>query len=123
MNDSDLLKISDADAFAYHQELKKLASSLELTHLEFVRPGELAGVVPESAKTIEEYSAHVSKTRMLLDGSLAQSVDPTEDENVQATSRHYDTALPQSDDPEAFKAAMLKRGKVSRPEYSPFHCD
>ncbi|EPS26252.1 hypothetical protein PDE_01188 [Penicillium oxalicum 114-2] len=108
----DLLKISDADAFAYHQELKKLASSLELTHLEFVRPGELAGVVPESAKTIEEYSAHVSKTRMLLDGSLAQSVDPTEDENVQATSRHYDTALPQSDDPEAFKAAMLKRGKA-----------
>lgn len=108
----DLLKIPDADAFAYHQELKKLAASLGLTHLEFVRPGTLAGIVPEEAKTLEEYSDHVSKTRNLLDGTLAQAVDPNEDENMRAISKHYDTALPQAEDHEAFKAAMLKRGKV-----------
>jgi hypothetical protein len=108
----DLLKIPDADAFAYQQELKKLASSLGLTHLVFVRPGTLAGIATEEAKTLEEYSHHVSKTRNLLDGTLAQAVDPSEDENVQATSKHYDTALPQTEDPEALKAAMLKRGKV-----------
>jgi hypothetical protein len=106
------LKVPDADAFAYQQELKKLASSLGLTNLVFVRPGTLAGIAPEEAKTLEEYSDHVSKTRNLLDGTLAQAVDPSEDENVQATSKHYDTALPQTEDPEAFKAAMLKRGKV-----------
>ncbi|EAW25559.1 isocyanide synthase family protein [Aspergillus fischeri NRRL 181] len=108
----DLLKIPDADAFAYRQELKKLASSLGLTHLEFVRPGTLAGIVPEEAKTLEEYSDHVSKTRNLLDGTLAQAVDPNEDENMQATSKHYDTALPPAEDHETFKAAMLKRGKA-----------
>ncbi|KAF7712287.1 Uncharacterized protein PECH_003735 [Penicillium ucsense] len=108
----DLLNIPDADAFTYQQELKKLASSLGLTHLEFVRPGTLAGVAPEEAKTLDEYSKAVSQTRNLLDGTLAQSVDANEDENVQATSKHYDTALPQSEDPEAFKAAMLKRGKA-----------
>ncbi|KAL2830494.1 ankyrin repeat-containing domain protein [Aspergillus cavernicola] len=49
--------------------------------------------------------------RSLLDGALAQPVDPNENENVQATGKHYDTALPQTEVPEAFKAAMLKRGK------------
>ncbi|EAW12218.1 isocyanide synthase family protein [Aspergillus clavatus NRRL 1] len=108
----DLLNVADAEAFTYHQELQKLASSLGLEHLEFVRPGALAGIAPKDAHTLEEYSDHVNKTRNLLDGPLAQDVNPSEDENVQATSKHYDTALPTTDDPEAFKTAMLKRGKA-----------
>ena len=72
----------------------------------------LAGIASEHAETLEEYSAQVQQTRMLLDGPLAKQVDSKDDENVQAISRHYDIALPKDPDPEAFKAAMLKRGKV-----------
>jgi len=92
--------------------LRNFASSLGLKHLEFVRPGTLAGIVSKDAQTLEKYSAQVQQTRNLLDGPFAQQVDTSEDENVQATSKHYDTALPKDQDPEAFKAAMLKRGKV-----------
>lgn len=109
---TDLLNVSDADAFAYHQELQKLASSRRLKHLEFVRPGTLAGIAPKDAQTLEEYSDHVQKTRNHLDGPLAEGIYLEEDENVRATSKHYDRALPKSEDPEAFKTAMLKRGKV-----------
>ena len=108
----DILHVSDADAFAYQHELQKLASSLGLKHLEFVRPGTLAGIVSEDAQTLEEYSAQVQQTRNLLDGPFAQEVDTCYDENVQATSQHYDTALPKAQDPGAFKVTMLKRGKV-----------
>ena len=108
----DILKVSDADAFAYQHELRKLVSTLGLKHLEFVRLGTLAGIVSKDAQTLEEYSAQVQQTRSLLDGPLAQQVDTSEDENVQATRKHYDTALPKDQDPEAVKAAMLKRGKV-----------
>lgn len=109
---ADLLQVSDADALAYQQELRKLASSLGLQHLEFVRPGALAGVFSQEAQTLEEYSAQVQQTRNLLDGPFAEEVDANADENVQATSKHYDTALPEKQSSEAFKAAMLKRGKV-----------
>lgn len=108
----DILNISDADAFAYQQDLQKLASSLNLKHLEFVRLGTLAGIVPKCAQTVEEYSAQVQETRSLLDRTLPQQVDIKEGENFQATSKHYDTALPQTQNPEALKTAMLKRGKV-----------
>ncbi|KAL8719382.1 MAG: hypothetical protein Q9225_003612 [Loekoesia sp. 1 TL-2023] len=108
----DLLQVSDADALAYQQELRKLASSLGLQHLEFVRPGALAGVFSQEAQTLEEYSAQVQQTRNLLDGPFAEEVDANADENVQATSKHYDTALPEKQSSEAFKAAMLKRGKA-----------
>ena len=82
-----------------------------LKHLEFVRPGELAGIIPKSAQTVEEYSAQIHETRKLLDGPYAEQVD-TEDENALATSKHYDTALPAAQNPEAFKDAMMRRGKV-----------
>ena len=108
----DILQVSDGDAFAYQRELRKLASSLGLKHLEFVRPGTLAGIVSEDAQTLEEYSVQVQQTRNLLDGPWAEQVDTSEDENVQATIKHYDAALPNNQDPEALKAAMLKRGKV-----------
>lgn len=108
----DILQVSDADAFAYQHELRKLASSLGLEHLEFVRPGTLAGIISKNAQTLEEYSAQVQKTRDLLDGPFAHRDDTCEDENVQATSKHYDTALPKHEDPQAFKALMLMRGKV-----------
>jgi pyoverdine/dityrosine biosynthesis protein Dit1/alpha-ketoglutarate-dependent taurine dioxygenase len=109
----DILKISDADAFAYREGLQKLAKSLDLKHLEFTRPGALAGIAQqEDAQTLEEYSEQVQKTRKLLDGELAPPVDSAEDENVKATSNFYDTALPKTEEPEALKAAMLKRGKA-----------
>lgn len=108
----DILQVSDADAFAYQHELRELASTLDLNHLEFVRPGALVGIVPEDAQTLQEYSAQVQQTRSLLDGRFAQEIVTTDDENVQATSKHYDTALPNTQNPEAFKTAMLKRGKV-----------
>ena len=108
----DILQVSDVNVFAYQHELRKLVSSLGLKHLEFVRAGTLAGIVSKDAQTLEEYSAQVQQTRNLLDGPFAQHVDTSEDENVQATSKHYDTALPKVQDPEAVKAAMLKRGKV-----------
>lgn len=111
----DILQVSDADAFAYQHELRKLVSSLGLKHLEFVRLGTLAGIVSKDAETLEEYSAQVQQTRDLLADPLAQQVDTNEDENVQATSKHYDTALPKDQDPEAVKTAMLKRGKVRVP--------
>lgn len=108
----DILKVSDADTFAYEHELRKLVSCLGLKHLEFVRLGALGGSVSKDAQTLEEYSGQVQQTRDLLDGPLAQQVDTSEDVNVQATSKHYDTALPKDQDSEAIKAAMLKRGKV-----------
>ncbi|KAL9595536.1 MAG: hypothetical protein Q9219_006393 [cf. Caloplaca sp. 3 TL-2023] len=108
----DLLQVSDSDAFAYHKELRELASSLGLKHLEFVSAGSLAGTVSRAAQSLEEFSAQVKETRGLLDGQYAQDVDATGDENVQATAKHYDTALPKTQDAEAFKAAMLKRGKA-----------
>ena len=94
-----------------------IASSCGLKHLRFVRPGTLVGIVSKDAQTLEEYSAQVTQTRSLLDGPLAQQVDPSEEENVQATSKHYDTALPKVQDSEAFKDAMLKRGKVRGPSW------
>ena len=109
---TDILQVSDADAFAYQHALRKLASSLGLKHLEFVRPGTLASIFSKDAQTLEEYSAQVQETRNLLDGPFAQEVAPSDDENVQATSKHYDTALPKDQNPEAIKAAMLKRGQV-----------
>ena len=108
----DILRIPDANAFAYQHELRNLASSLGLKHLEFVRPGTLVGIVSKDAQTLEEYSAQVQQTRSLLDGQFSQEIDSFENENTQAISKHYDTALPNAQDPEAFKAAMLKRGKV-----------
>ncbi|KAL8835899.1 MAG: hypothetical protein Q9170_003126 [Blastenia crenularia] len=108
----DLLRVSNEDAFAYHNELKNHASSLGLKHLEFVSAGLLSGSVSKDAQTLEEYSTQVKETRNLLDSQYTEEVDATADENVQATSKHYDTALPKSQDPEAFKAAMLKRGKA-----------
>ena len=113
----DLLEVPDADAFAYQEELQKFASSLGLKHLEFVRPGKLAGIAPQSASTLEEYSAQIQQTRGLLDCAFSEEVDPNGDENVQATSKHYDTALPKDKESEAFKAAMLRRGKVRSPHY------
>jgi hypothetical protein len=106
------LKIPDADAFAYHQELKKLATSLSLTHLEFVHSCSLASIAPEETKTLEGCSHHVSKTHNLLNGTPAQAVDSNEVENVQGASTHQDIALPQTQDPEAFKAALLKQKNV-----------
>jgi pyoverdine/dityrosine biosynthesis protein Dit1/alpha-ketoglutarate-dependent taurine dioxygenase len=108
----DILNISDADAFAYREGLQKLASSLDLKHLEFTRPGALAGIAQQDAQTLEEYAEQVQKTRRLLDGELAPPADSADDENVKATSNFYDTALPKSEEPEALKAAMLKRGKA-----------
>ncbi|KAJ5302222.1 hypothetical protein PENANT_c008G06619 [Penicillium antarcticum] len=107
----DLLNIAESDAFAYHQELQKLAASLGLRRLEFTRPGALAGIVPQEAQTLEEYSDFVIKTRNHLDHSMSH-VPSAEDENRQATSRHYDTALPESNHPAALKNAMLQRGKA-----------
>ncbi|OQD71103.1 hypothetical protein PENPOL_c001G02133 [Penicillium polonicum] len=107
----DILNIADSDAFAYHQELQKLAASLGLRHLEFTRPGALAGIVPQEAQTLEEYSDFVTKTRNHLDHSISH-VPSAEDDNRQATSRHYDTALPESNNPTALKNAMLQRGKA-----------
>ena len=92
-----------------------IASSCGLKHLRFVRPGTLVGIASKDVQTLEEYSAQVTQTRSLLDSPLAQQVDTSEEENVQATSKHYDTALPKVQDPEAFKDAMLKRGKVRGP--------
>ena len=92
--------------------MRKLASSLGLKQLEFVRPGTLAGIVYKDAQTLEEYSAQLQQTRKFLDGPFAQEIDTSDDENVQATSKHYDTALPRDQDLETVKAAMLKRGKV-----------
>ena len=89
-----------------------LASSCGLKHLEFVRLGKLAGVATNDAQTLEEYSAQIQQTRFLLDDALAQEVDLGGDENVQAVSKHYDTALPRDQNPEALKAEMLRRGKV-----------
>ena len=108
----DIFQVSDADAFTYQQELRKFASSLGLRHLEFLCPGTLAGIVCKDAQTLKEYYAQIQQTRNLLDGPFAQQVDTSEDENVQATSKHYNTALPKDQDPEALKAAMPKRGKV-----------
>ncbi|CAI7621987.1 unnamed protein product [Penicillium crustosum] len=81
----DILNIADSDAFAYHQELQKLAASLGLPHLEFTRPGALAGIVPQEAQTLEEYSDFVTKTRNHLDHSIPH-VPSAEDDNRQATS-------------------------------------
>ena len=92
-----------------------IASSCGLKHLKFVRPSTLVGIASKDAQTLEEYSAQVTQIRSLLDSPLVQQFDTSEEENVQATSRHYDTALPKVQDPEAFKDAMLKRGKVRRP--------
>ena len=92
--------------------MRKLASSLGLKHLEFVRPGTLAGLISEDAQTLEKYSAQVQQTRILLEGAFAQEVDTSGDENLQATSRHYEKALRKDQDLEALKAAMLKRGNV-----------
>ena len=111
----DILRVSDADAFAYQHELRMIASSCGLKHLRFVRAGTLVGIASKDAQTLEEYSAQVTQTRSLLDSTLAQQVDTSEEENVLATSKHYDTALPKAQDPEAFKDAMLKRGKVRGP--------
>lgn len=108
----DILQVSDATAFTYQNELRKLASSLGLKHLKFVRLATLAGFVSGDAQTLEEYSAQVQRTRSVLDGLLAQDFDANEDENAQATSKHYETALPETQDPEALKVAMLKRGTV-----------
>ncbi|CAG8129137.1 unnamed protein product [Penicillium nalgiovense] len=99
-----------SDAFAYHQELQKLTASLGLRRLEFTRPGALAGIVPQEAQTLKEYSDFVIKTRNHLDHSMSH-IPSVEDENRQATSRHYDTALPESNHPAALKNAILQRGK------------
>lgn len=77
-----------------------------------MRLATLAGFVSENSQTLEEYSAQVQQTRNLLDGTLSQEIEAGEDENVQATSKHYDTALPKAQDPEAIKARMLNRGQV-----------
>ena len=110
--DIDILQVSDADAFAYQQQLRELASSLGLKQIEFVYLGVLAGNVSKDIQTLEDYSTQVQQTRDLLDGPFVQEADVSNNENVQATSRHYDTALPKAQDPEALKAAMLRRGKV-----------
>lgn len=110
--DIDILQVSDADAFAYQHELRELASSLGLKHLEFIYVSVLTGIVSKDTQTLQEYSAQVQQTRNLLDGPFAQEADVSNDENVQATSRHYDTALPNAENAEALKAAMLRRGKV-----------
>jgi hypothetical protein len=68
--------------------------------------------VPQEAQTLEEYSDFVTKTRNHLDHSISH-VPSAEDDNRQATSRHYDTALPESNNPTALKNAMLQRGKVT----------
>ncbi|KAJ5894313.1 taurine catabolism dioxygenase TauD TfdA family protein [Penicillium taxi] len=107
----DLLNIADSDAFAYHRELNKLATTLGLRHLEFTSLGALAGIIPREAQTLEEYTKFVAKTRDHLDYSLANVVS-VEDENWKSTSRHYDTALPESNHPAALKTAMLQRGKT-----------
>ncbi|OQE80469.1 hypothetical protein PENNAL_c0046G08580 [Penicillium nalgiovense] len=101
----------DSDAFAYHQELQKLTASLGLRRLEFTRPGALAGIVPQEAQTLKKYSDFVIKTRNHLDHSMSH-IPSVEDENRQATSRHYDTALPESNHPAALKNAILQRGKA-----------
>ena len=62
-------------------------------------PFKEAGINSEDVKTFEEYSAQVQQTRNFLNGLLAQKVDTSEDENVQAPSKHYDTALPKNQDP------------------------
>ncbi|THC92793.1 hypothetical protein EYZ11_007722 [Aspergillus tanneri] len=80
--------ITDGDAFAYHQELQKLVTSLGLRFLDFVRPGTLAGIAPQEAQTVEE-------------------------KNVQAMSRHYDTAFPGNHDAHDVKTLMLQRGKLN----------
>ncbi|KAI4182038.1 MAG: hypothetical protein L6R41_006245 [Letrouitia leprolyta] len=108
----DLLQVSDADAYAYQTELRELASSLGLKHLKFVRAGPLSGAVEKDAQTLEQFSAQVRKTRRELDTTYAEEVDTSKDENIKATSKHYDTALPTKQDPAAFKAEMLKRGKA-----------
>ncbi|KAA8645241.1 uncharacterized protein ATNIH1004_006660 [Aspergillus tanneri] len=78
----NLLQITDGDAFAYHQELQKLVTSLGLRFLDFVRPGTLAGIAPQEAQTVEE-------------------------KNVQAMSRHYDTAFPGNHDAHDAYAALV----------------
>lgn len=108
----DLLQVPDADAYAYQTELRELASSLGLKHLKFVRAGPLSGAVAQDAQTLEQFSAQVRKTRRELDTTYAEDVDPSKDENIKATSKHYDNALPTKQDPAAFKAEMLKRGKA-----------
>ncbi|KAJ5613831.1 Isocyanide synthase A [Penicillium herquei] len=107
----DLLNIPESDAFAYNQELRKLAASLDLQYLEFTSPGALVGIVPQEAPTLEKYSEVLSKTRDHLAHSFSH-VSSIDAENEQATSRHYDTALPESDQPAALKNAILQRGKA-----------
>jgi len=109
MSYPDLLNIPDEEAFAYHRGLQKLASSLGLQQVEFLRASTLTGANSKRVETLDEFSANIQQTRDELD---AQTVDPGMDENVQATSKHFERSLPKTNDTEGFKAAMLRRGKV-----------
>ena len=112
----DLLNISDAEAFAYFQGLRKIVASLGLANVEIVRAGTLAGTAPPAPPDLEEFSANIRETRKILD---AQTIDPSNNENVKVTGAHFEKTLPKTDDPDKFQASMIRRGKVCR---TPFPC-
>ena len=109
-NSIDILHVPDAESFAYYRNLRQLANSLGLEHIVFECAGSLAGIFSK-LDSLEGYTKQLRETRAILDGHSVD--DLRDDENVSATSRYYDTALPKHQDPEGLKASMLKRGKVS----------
>lgn len=102
------------EAFEYGHALREMAKDLGLKHLRFIRPIGLRKNDDTFTNSQQEYFNQNQELRQILETEYSSN-QFYENENINATKKHYDNVLTGYNDQnkENVQKAMIKRGKVS----------
>ncbi|MCO5583347.1 hypothetical protein L7F22_037257 [Adiantum nelumboides] len=109
----DLLQIDEMEAFEYGHALREMAKDLGLKHLRFIRPIGLRKNDDTFTNSQQEYFNQNQELRQILETEYSSN-QFYENENINATKKHYDNVLTGYNDQnkENVQKAMIKRGKA-----------